>query len=152
VDYSVLRALTHFSLVERVFCIGFARFQPPPPPPTTVTTDPSRLIYVFAGAKLSYFIIARAIVATPVCIDMPLFRRRGGFVRLGVKNSHDTSGGFYKFLSLSRLNNAITTSTLYSSRDIIFLFFSRHSRFVNSFHTIKTCFSFLRTCINNFCV
>jgi len=64
VDYSVLRASTHFSLVERVFCIGFARFQPPPPPPTTVTTDPSRLIYVFAGAKLSYFIIARAIVAS----------------------------------------------------------------------------------------
>jgi len=118
---TVLRASTHFSLVERVFCIGFARFQPlPPPPPTTVTTDPSRLIYVFAGAKLSYFIIARAIVATLVCIDMPLFRRRGGFVRLGVKNSHDTSGGFYKFLSLLRLNNAITNSTLYSSRDIIF--------------------------------
>jgi len=53
------KALTGFSSVERVFCIG------PPSAATAAAAShhchsrPPRLIYVFAGAKLSYFIIAR---------------------------------------------------------------------------------------------
>lgn len=77
---------------------------PPPPPPavTTVTVDPSRLIYVFAQAKLSYFIIARH------CSYSRLYRRaivsapRWLRSRLGEEKLARHPGSFHKFLSLSR--------------------------------------------------
>lgn len=111
VDYSVLRVSTHFSSVERVFCIGFARFQPSPPLPpavTTVTADPSRLIYVFARAKLSYFIIARHCSYSRLYRHAIVSAPRWLRVRLGEKNSHDTSEEFYKFLSLSLSRDSVT--------------------------------------------
>lgn len=139
-DYSVLGASTHFSSVERVFCIGFARFQPPPPllplpppPPlllvTTVTANPSRLIYVFVGAKLSYFIIARhcsySRLYRHAVVSAPRWLRPS---RREKKSSHDVSGGFYKLLSLARLSDTLISNlTLF-----FFTIYFRLSRAVNS--------------------